>query len=353
LNLILHTINGTRFARHCKETLLARKEELMTKTKMRKFYERMLVPHSGKTLQKAPLVQAAWLIEEMIPSTGVTFLHGPTTAGKSALAWAIGNAVQTGKPLFGLPTIKAQVLFVSLDMAESPLKMRWFGTMDKPKPSKAKFNPEFDTIFPSTFPFIDDGEDGETFRKVFKESIKPYGLIIIDALGRFVGDTISGPDATTCYQYLRQVLGEKACILIHHDGKNRGKTHKGKSSSDDYSGTKRWIDFAQHQLHLTQDSSTDGMRILQQGKSQLAPDRDDPWKLMIDSDGRMCLYDEAKIAYDTLERAKRNIPGFEKLRSGRERDKALAKELGMSDRSVRTLRQRARGKEAPTLSIAS
>src|SRR4051794_40559621 len=99
----------------------------MTKTKMRKFYERMLVPQSGKALQKAPLVETAWLVDEMIPSAGVTFLHGPTTAGKSALAWAIGNAVQTGKPLFGLPTIKARVLFVSLDMAEAPLKMRWFG----------------------------------------------------------------------------------------------------------------------------------------------------------------------------------------------------------------------------------
>src|SRR5262249_54640167 len=152
------------------------------------------------------------------------------------------------------------------------------------------------------------------------------------------------PDATRCYQYLRQVLGDKACILIHHDAKNRGKrTKKGsKVSSDDYSGTKRWIDFAQHRLHLTEDN---GVRNLQKGKSQLAPDRDEPWKLMIDSDGKMCLYDEAKIAHDTLERARRNIPRFNKLLSKRERDEALAKELGVSDRQVRNLRRTAQKAE--------
>lgn len=329
----------------------------MTKTKMRKFYERMLVPHSGKALQKASLVQMAWLVDGIIPSTGVTFLHGPTTAGKSALAWAIGNAVQTGKPLFGLPTGKADVLFVSLDMAEGPLKMRWFGTKDKPKPSKAKFNPEFDTIFPSTFPFIDENEDGEVFREVFKKSIEPYGLIIIDALGRFVGDTISGPDATRCYQYLSQVLREKACILIHHDGKKRGKhgDTASEASSDDYSGTKRWIDFAQRQLHLMKHNSIDGVRILKQGKSQLAADRDEPWKLMIDSDGKICLYDEAQIAHDTLskamKKARQEIPGFDKLK-GRKRDEALGKVIDKSDRHVRTLRKKAKRKAEPKLAIA-
>jgi hypothetical protein len=273
------------------------------------------------------------------------------------LAWAIGNAVQTGKPLFGLPTVKAEVLFVSLDMAEGPLKMRWFGTKDKPKPSKAKFNPEFDTSFPFTFPFIDENEDGEVFRKLFKKSIEPYGLIIIDALGRFVGDTISGPDATRCYQYLSQVLHQKACILIHHDGKNKGKHSDtaSKASSDDYSGTKRWIDFAQHQLHLMPHKTTEAMRILQQGKSQLAPDRDEPWKLMIDSDGKMCLYDEARIARATLEKAtekaRRTIPGFDKLK-GRKRDEALAIAIDKSDRHVRTLRKKAR-KAEPKLAIAA
>jgi AAA domain len=256
--------NGTHLARYARNFAGGRR--VMTKRQTKKLYTSMLVPHTGKDLQKAPLVKTAWLVDGMIPSTGVTFLHGPTTAGKSALTWAIGNAVQTGKPLFGLQTVKTEVLFVSLDMAKDPLKMRWFGTKDKPKAPSSRFNPEFTTIFPKLFPFIEENGDGDAFRAAFKSFIELYGLIVIDALGRFVGDTISGTDATLCYKYLSQVLGEKACILIHHDGKNRGKTHKGKSSSDDYSGTKRWIDFAQHQLHLTQDSSTDGMRILQQGE---------------------------------------------------------------------------------------
>jgi len=310
----------------------------MTKGQKRKRFRSMLVPHTGKDLQHAPLVETAWLVDGMIPSTGVTFLHGPTTAGKSALTWAIGNAVQTGNPLFGMPTVKAKVLFVSLDMAESPLKMRWFGTKDKPKPPSARFNPEFNCTFPPMFPFIEDNEDGDIFRDEFKDSIKPYGLIIIDALGRFVGDTISGPDATRCYQYLRQVLGEKACILIHHDNKK----------DEDYSGTKRWIDFAQHQLHLKPPTPGSIMRTLKQGKSQLAADRDEPWKLMIDSDGKICLYDEAQIARARLKKAmklaRRDIPGFNKLK-GRKRDKALGEVIGKSDRHVRTLRKKARLKE--------
>jgi hypothetical protein len=241
-------------------------------------------------------------------------------------------------------------------MAKDPLTMRWFGTKDKPKPQSARFNPEFTTTFPSTFPFIDENEDGEVFREVFKKSIEPYGLIIIDALGRFVGDTISGPDATRCYQYLSQVLREKACILIHHDGKNsRKQTDKGTASSDAYSGTKRWIDFAQHQLHLLPHKTTEALRILQQGKSQLAPDRNKPWKLMIDSDGKMCLYDEARIARAKLEKAeeeaRRATPGFDKL-SQRDQDIALAEELEITDRSVRTLRKKAKRKAEPKLAIA-
>ncbi len=133
------------------------------KRQTKKLYTSMLVPHTGKDLQKAPLVKTAWLVDGMIPSTGVTFLHGPTTAGKSALTWAIGNAVQTGKPLFGLQTVKTEVLFVSLDMAKDPLKMRWFGTKDKPKAPSSRFNPEFTTIFPKLFPFIEENGDGDAF----------------------------------------------------------------------------------------------------------------------------------------------------------------------------------------------
>jgi len=325
----------------------------MTKQQIRKHYEKMLVAHTGKELQKAPLVKTAWLVDSMIPSTGVTFLHGPTTAGKSALTWAIGNAVQTGKPLLGcLNTVKTEVLFVSLDMAEDPIKMRWFGTKDKPKAPSSRFNPEFTTIFPKLFPLIEENPDGDAFRAAFKSFIKPYGLIVIDALGRFVGDTISGTDATLCYKYLSQVVGEKACILIHHDAKNKGKSKADDSNgaSDAYSGTKRWIDFAQHQLHLSQ-TSKENLRILTQGKSQLAPDLDQPWKLMIDVDGKICLYDEARLAHDKLNKARLKIPGFNKL-SRRQKDLALAEKLDITDRQVRKLRQKAE-KTQPQLHVVS
>src|SRR5262249_4451006 len=144
----------------------------------------------GHRYQNCPMPEIDTFVEEMIPAYGVTLLHGKSSAGKSALAWEIANAVQTGKPLLGLRTVKTDVLYISLDMTQRSLLGRWRGSTKHPKPKEEQFKPNFYIYTPRIFRLAEDTDKGEKWRKdEFKPKIEPFGLIIIDALGNFVEDT--------------------------------------------------------------------------------------------------------------------------------------------------------------------
>ncbi|MEE8115092.1 MAG: AAA family ATPase [Nitrososphaerales archaeon] len=257
------------------------------------------IHHGPDVFEKEGLPEVSWLVKPLIPASGRTILHGPTSAGKSALVWALGNAIQTGRPVFSMEVRQANVLFVSLDMADIPLRIRWFGSKDNPKPKEDRFYPKFDYITPQMLPILERDPKGNWWidspkGKEFRSLLGLYQFVIFDALGAMVGNTNDPETATIAHQIFKRIMGNTPYILIHHDRQEiiGPSGFARKASNDDASGTRRWLDFSQHQLHLYKKNET--IRFLEQGKSQVAADRDDPWKFYISEVGKAELYDEHK-----------------------------------------------------------
>ena len=251
-----------------------------------------VIHHGPSVLAEQGLPETSWLVEPLIPSSGCTLLHGPTSVGKSALVWAIANAVQAGESIFGMKVIQADVLFVSIDMTEIPLRIRWFGSQKEPKSEEDRFDPLFDYVAPSFLSIMDPNWVTSPLGVKFRKTLTPYGFVIFDALGSMVGDTNDPGTATKTHQILRQIMGSRPYILIHHDRQalidSDGLFRA--PSDDDASGSKRWQDLSQHQLHFYKINHL--VRHLKQGKSQLAAPQDEPWRLYVTESGKAELYEE-------------------------------------------------------------
>ncbi len=262
----------------------------------------------GPDVLSQGLPESTWLIDPMIPSSGCTLLHGPTSVGKSALVWALANAVQSGTSIFGMEVKQANVLFVSIDMADIPLRIRWFGSKKEPKSPEDRFDPLFDYVAPPYLSITEDNWFTSPLGVKFRKALEPYGFAIFDALGAMVGNTNDGETATQTHQVLRQLMGVRPYILIHHDRQaivgSDGLFRA--PADDDASGVARWRDLSQHQLHFFKVNHV--VRHLRQGKSQLAAPRDEPWRLYLTDTGKAELYDE-HVAHNFEEKIQRALAG--------------------------------------------
>jgi predicted ATP-dependent serine protease len=161
-----------------------------------------------------------WLVEDLIPETGVTLLTGDSGCGKSTLTLALAGAVAHGKQFLGRKTIQRDVLIVDrenspaihlerlhrLRIAETP-RLRIWGTWNDHEPDA------------SSSALIDYA--------------KRNPLIVIDSLVAFHPGSEQDSSETRKYMNgFRRLAAKGATVLvIHHIGKSESAQHY-RGSSD-------------------------------------------------------------------------------------------------------------------------
>lgn len=219
------------------------------------------------------------LIDPILPASGVTFLHGPPGAGKSAILWSIGQAVQEGSPWFGIPAVQRGVMLLSNDMNQYQLNQRW-GSFYSP------------TFLVSVMEEQDICNPAFRKTKDFSEvqnliAWYDIGLVLIDASGGLHLGRSNKDDETAemVYHALKLWLGPIAVVLLHHDRKGRvlSDGSMAEPTPEDFLGSNRWRSKAVSQLHAYQSGNQKS--TLTHDKSQVSVLHPDKFQVYINLAG--------------------------------------------------------------------
>jgi putative DNA primase/helicase len=171
------------------------------------------------------LAPPLWRIRNILPTTGLASIYGPSTSGKSFLALDMAAAIASGQPWFGNRVKQAPVVYVALE-GEAGFRLRiiaWEAAHDEPMPDNLFFlilQP-----FKLTNP-IDVDQLGQ---------VCPQGcVIIIDTLNR-AAPTANENESHDMGLILEaskrlQQQTNSLVILIHHTGKDETRGLRGHSS---------------------------------------------------------------------------------------------------------------------------
>ena len=83
----------------------------------------------AETLQATPMNKTMFIVEDLI-SQGVNVLSGASKIGKSWLMLWLGIQIAQGKPVWGLPTLQCDVLYLSLEDTTRRIKDRLYQLTD-------------------------------------------------------------------------------------------------------------------------------------------------------------------------------------------------------------------------------
>ena len=95
--------------------------------------KRKLVTVDAETLLATPMSKTMFIVDGLIPQ-GVNVLSGAAKIGKSWLMLWLGLQVSQGLPVWGIPTMHCDVLYLCLEDTQRRIKDRLFDlTNDPPK----------------------------------------------------------------------------------------------------------------------------------------------------------------------------------------------------------------------------
>jgi putative DNA primase/helicase len=171
------------------------------------------------------LVPPLWRIRNILPTTGLASIYGPSTSGKSFLALDMAAAIASGQSWFGQRVRPAPVVYVALE-GEAGFRLRicaWETAHDCSMPDQLFF------LILQPFKLTDPIDVAEL------ANVCPQGsVIIIDTLNR------SAPTANENESHdmglilesskRLQHLTNSLVILIHHTGKDESRGMRGHSS---------------------------------------------------------------------------------------------------------------------------
>ena len=164
----------------------------------------------------------AWIVADIMGGSHIVVMYGESGSGKSLLAWIIGKAISSGKPLFGKYAVtKGRVLIVDEETPASDLLQR----------IEAIFGWENENIdfWPRPewgFRFSDPQWWAGLKAKV--QEFKPL-LIIWDNLNAlqgswdFEGSNTDVSKLRSRIAELRDMNSEITNLIIHHEGMTKGK----------------------------------------------------------------------------------------------------------------------------------
>ena len=225
------------------------------------------------------LPELPYLVDPLIPKFGITMLHGPAGAGKSALGFHLVESLQRGGSFLGQPTVKSNALYLNLEMPMQGLHYRL---------KTAGFRPPAYLI---NHPPIDMLQQGFQLTPMYRELrsvVMDLGIdcIVIDNLGTLSTQSTGNDDtARRSIAMLREWFDDRSVVMIHHNRKMKFNQLTGEwvVSDEDASGSKYWINSAVSVLHVKKDNS--GMRSLKHTKSQVMKMLDEELKFVLGADG--------------------------------------------------------------------
>jgi len=154
-----------------------------------------------------------WLLEGILPKTGLAILGGWAKAGKSTLAIHLCREIAEGKPFLGRTTVTAPVIYINYEMPED-YRSELIAAGQIP-----------DGAFWLDRPV--NVLDMDTVREVIDQAGSDHGLLVIDSFRgafRITGDgENSAGNAGVILRDLQRIAIESGwlILLIHHN--NKGK----------------------------------------------------------------------------------------------------------------------------------
>ena len=174
--------------------------------------KRKLVTVDAETLLATPMSKTMFIVDGLIPQ-GVNVLSGAAKIGKSWLMLWLGLQVSQGLPVWGIPTMHCDVLYLCLEDTQRRIKDRLFDLTNDPPRS---FH------LTVTCGLIGNGLEEEIIN--FLEDFPKTKLVIIDTLQK-VRDSKGSAGKTGMYgndyddsSSIKRIADEHdiSIILVHH-----------------------------------------------------------------------------------------------------------------------------------------
>jgi len=293
----------------------------------------MILFEPGKTLLNETLDDNIFLLEPYIPRESVIMLFGRPTIGKTPICWQFAQAIQTGQPLWGMPVQQANVLFLELD---TPLRLVHHRWKDADPPFEPEFIIAFESMtidctqFLSTYPDERHREIVDAFGRI--HSKYQFGLVIIDALRHVVlGDINTGGVSRRVYDAFRAIFPGASLLFIHHEKKIQQGNFGAPEPMHLAAGSMEFINIAQVSLQFHKAGKQTYLSHIKTQASEMYP----PLPLNIAPDGVWVI---DKLA-ERNDRALKVIVAADPGMGKRDLDRLVAKELGISERTARTIKR--------------
>ena len=265
-----------------------------------------------------------WIVEKLIPASGLTVLGGKKKLGKSWLSLQIAQGVAGGKPVLSYVTCQGNVIYMALEDGIKRLRVR----LEKQHaPGMLPI-----TYITECVPLNYKGGK-EAFEALLTEH-KPI-LLIIDTFAAAKSGKVDENEAggmADLTNYLRRKAQEFECaiLLVLHHGK---ATHG--NAGDDIRGSSAIAGAADLNIGLYKDES--GFKLAGEGRDieefelKIEFDAVDTWKWQLVGDARQIAREQAEN--EIIEA----LEGLVKADAG-----AIAKEVGKARQTVNTTLKRMR-----------
>lgn len=269
--------------------------------------------------------------------------YGRAGIGKSAVTWQMAQAIQTGQPIWGLPTQQTNVLYIELDTPDNIVAQRF-------KQADPEFQFDFMMVTPS-----DDEPRSWDYRQFLSPMPQDdhakimhglielhrkhnYGVVFIDAMREVVpGDLSSSGLAARVYDAFRRIFPKASIVFIHHERKSGNQMFGPGDPLQSASGSMEFINVAQVALRFHRKGRD---TWLEHGKSQASAEFE-PLPISLREDG-VHVYHRNQERIDTAAKIMAEHPDA----GARELDKLIGDALHMTDRTARVIRLGLKQKEA-------
>lgn len=147
-----------------------------------------------------------WLVDDLLPNVGWTFLIGAKGMGKTTFALQLCDALQEGKPFLGRKTVQANGLYIQADSPD--LEWREMIRIILPQgigytivnvPAKCLSNPSY----------VSELDD------LINDKVKP-DFIVWDSLYKLTGVSINTEAILQPIFTMKALSGNRSWMLIHH-----------------------------------------------------------------------------------------------------------------------------------------
>lgn len=252
-------------------------------------YEPLLKPVSVADVLTNPAKPPAFAWDGYLPHGEVSLFGAHGGTGKSTVALMLAVAVATGRPLFGVPTVPAPAIFVSLEDGTGVVRHRLSGicrawgvdprTLANLHVVDGSENPELFTADTKGA-----GEVTTAYTELVKlaQTARP-GLIVIDnASDAYGGDEINRRQVRGFLRTLKQVASGIDCAVVLLAHVNKNTSSGAAQNTEGYSGSTAWHNTVRSRLFMAREK--DGLLKLEHQKVNVGKLRD-PLRLVWPDDG--------------------------------------------------------------------